>query len=84
MASSLVLEKFATKSNCLSFTILTEEPRFKRVRVITFFFNSLWLRGIMIGPHFHENMKVQTATSKDNNNSKSRAATYVKFEINIK
>ena len=38
----------------------------------------------MIGRHFHANMKVQTATCKDNNNSKSRAATGVKFEINIK
>ena len=38
----------------------------------------------MIGRHFHGNIKVQTATSKDNNNSKRRAATRVKFEINIK
>ena len=30
------------------------------------------------------NMKVQTATCEDNNNSKSRAATYVKFEMDIK
>ena len=37
----------------------------------------------MIGRHFHANMKVQTATCKDNNNSKSRAVTCVKFEINI-
>ena len=44
----------------------------------------LRLRGIMIGRHFHPNMKVQTATCKNNNDSKSRAATYVKFEINIK
>ena len=38
----------------------------------------------MIGRHFHANMKVPTAMSEDNNNSKSIAATYVKFEINIK
>ena len=41
----------------------------------------LRLRGIMIGRHFHANMKVQTAMCKDNNNSKSRAATYVKCDI---
>ena len=46
--------------------------------------NSLRLRGVTIGRHFHANMKVQTATCKDNNNSKSRAATWVKLEINIK
>ena len=45
---------------------------------------SLRQRGIMIGGHFHANMKVQTAMCKDNNNSKSRAAACVKFEINIK
>ena len=33
------------------------------------------LRCIMIGRHFHANMKVQTAMRKDNNTSKSRAAT---------
>ena len=44
----------------------------------------LRLRGITIGRHFHANMKVQTATCKDNNNSKIRAATCMKFEINIK
>ena len=44
----------------------------------------LRLRGIMIGHHFHANMKLQTAMCKDNNNSKSRAATYVKFDIYIK
>ena len=38
----------------------------------------------MIGRHFHANMKVHTAMCKDNNiNSKSRAATYVKFDIYI-
>ena len=36
----------------------------------------------MIGRHFHANMKVQTVKMcKDNNNSKSRAATHVKFDI---
>ena len=45
---------------------------------------SLRLRGIIIGRHFHSNMKVQTAMCKDNNNSKSEAATYVKFDIYIK
>ena len=45
---------------------------------------SLRLHGIMIGRHFHANIKMQTATCKDNNNSESRAATSVKFEINIK
>ena len=35
----------------------------------------------MTGRHFYANMKVQTAMCKDNNNSKSRAATYVKFDI---
>ena len=35
----------------------------------------------MIGRHIHANIKVQTAMCKDNNNSKSRAATYVKFDI---
>ena len=44
----------------------------------------LRLRGIMIGRHFHANMKVQTAVCKDNNNSKSRAATYLKFDKYIK
>ena len=33
----------------------------------------------MIGRHFHANMKVHTAMCKDNNNSKSRAATYLKI-----
>ena len=34
----------------------------------------------MIGRHFHGNIKVvQTAMCKDNNNSKSRAATNVKY-----
>ena len=42
------------------------------------------LCGIMTGRHFHANMKVQTATCKDNDNSKSRAATCMKFEINMK
>ena len=41
-------------------------------------------RGIMTGLHFHANMKVQTAMCKDNNNSKSRLATYVKFVIYTK
>ena len=45
--------------------------------------STLRLRGIMIGRHFHENIKVQTAMCKDNNNSRSRAATYVKFDIYI-
>ena len=35
----------------------------------------------MIGRHFHANMKVQTAMCKGNNNSKSRAAKYVKNDI---
>ena len=35
----------------------------------------LRLRGIMIGRHIHANIKVPTAMCKDNNNSKSRAAT---------
>ena len=35
----------------------------------------------MIGLPFYANLKVQTATCKDNNNSKSKAATYVKFEM---
>ena len=38
----------------------------------------------MTGRHFHANMKVQTATCKDNNNSKSRAAACVNFEIKYK
>ena len=53
----------------------------------TFFnpqFTNLRLRGIMTGRHFHANMKVQTAICKDDNNSKRRAATYVKFDIYIK
>ena len=37
----------------------------------------------MIGRHFHANIKLQTAMCKDNNNSKSRGATYVKFDIYI-
>ena len=38
----------------------------------------------MIGRHFDAHAKVQTAVCKDNSNSKSRAATYVKFtQINI-
>ena len=45
--------------------------------------DTLTLRGIKIGRHFYVNMKVQTATCKDKNNSKSRAATFVKFEVNI-
>ena len=32
---------------------------------------------LQIGHHFHANMKVQTAMCKDNNKSKSRAATYI-------
>ena len=43
----------------------------------------LRLHGIMVGRHFHASMKVQTAMCKDNNNSKSKAATYVKFDIYI-
>ena len=39
---------------------------------------------IITGRHFHENMKVQTAMCKDNNNSKGRAATYVKFDTYLK
>ena len=46
--------------------------------------STLRLRGIMIGRHFPANMEVQTATYKDNSNSKSRAAICVKFEIDIK
>ena len=38
----------------------------------------------MIGRHFHVNMKVQTVMCKDNNNLKSRAATYMKFDIYVK
>ena len=47
--------------------------------------NFLRLRSIMIGRHFYANMKVQTAVCncEDNNNSKSRAATYVKLAIDI-
>ena len=41
----------------------------------------LRLRGTVIGSHFQVNTKVQTAMCKDNNNSKSRAATSVKFDI---
>ena len=44
-------------------------------------YNYLRLPCIMIGRHFHANIKVQSAMCKDNNNSKSRAATRVKFEI---
>ena len=44
----------------------------------------LRLCGIMIGGHFHARMKVQTATCKDNNNSKTIAAICVKFDIYIK
>ena len=51
---------------------------------MAFKISSLRLRGIMIGRHFHANIKVQTAMCKDNNNSKSKAATYVKFDIYIK
>ena len=43
------------------------------------FRQALRLRGIMIGRHFHGNMKVQTATCKDNNNSKSRAVRCLQF-----
>ena len=39
---------------------------------------------IMIGCQFHANVKVPTATCKDDNNSKRRAGTYVKFEMIIK
>ena len=45
---------------------------------------ALRLHGIIIGRHFHANMKVQTAMCKDNNNSKNRVVTYVKFDIYIK
>ena len=52
------------------------------IAIITHFCEfTLRLRGIMPGRHFHENIKVQTAMCKDNNNSKSRAAAYVKFDI---
>ena len=37
----------------------------------------------MIGSHFHANVKVQTAMYKDDSNSKSRAVTFVKFDIYI-
>ena len=37
----------------------------------------------MIGRHIHANIKVSTAMCKDNNNSKSRAAACVKFDIHI-
>ena len=37
----------------------------------------------MFGRHFHTSMKVQIARCKDNNNSKNRAATFVKFYIYI-
>ena len=37
----------------------------------------------MICCHFHANMKVQTAMCKDNNNSKSRAATCMNHYIFI-
>ena len=43
--------------------------------------NLLILRGIMVGRHFHVNIKVQVAMCKDKNNSKSRVATYLKFDI---
>ena len=43
----------------------------------------LRLRSIMIGRHFHANMKVQIAMRKDDNNSKTGAATNVKFVIYI-
>ena len=44
----------------------------------------LKLRGVTIDRHFHAKMKVHTAMCKDNNNSKSRAATCVKCVTNIK
>ena len=44
-------------------------------------FIRLRLRSIMIDLHFHANMKVQTAMCKNSNNSKSRAATCVKFDM---
>ena len=44
---------------------------------------ALRLCGIMIGRHFNANMKVQTAMCEDNNNSKGRAAVFVKFDIYI-
>ena len=34
--------------------------------------------------YFHSNLKVQTTTSKDNNNSTRRAATYVKVNTYTK
>ena len=45
--------------------------------------STLRLRGIVTGRHFQANKKVQTEMCKDNNNSKSRAATCVKFDIHI-
>ena len=51
--------------------------------MFSFLIKLLRLRGTMIGRHFHANMKVQTATCKDNNNSKNRAATWEKFDIYI-
>ena len=44
-------------------------------------FEILRLLGIKIVPHFHANMKVQNVMCKDDNNSKSRAATFLKFDI---
>ena len=50
----------------------TPEPRYE------------YFCSIMIGRHFHANIKVQTAMCKDNYNSKNRVATYLKFDIYIK
>ena len=60
-----------------------QSSNFIRSAATAAFFN-LRLPGIMIGRHFHANMKVKNATCKDNSNSKSREVTSVKFEINIK
>ena len=44
---------------------------------------NLRLRSIMIGCHFHANMKVEISMCKGNNNSKSSTATYMKFDMYI-
>ena len=71
--------KFITKFNVLRCIILSETLFWTgasgRIPI------TLRLRGIMIGRHFHANIRVQTAMCKDSNNSESRAPGGGHFHI---
>ena len=76
-----VFEKRLTQENCFRFCKMYEKESI--ILTVSFQLETYYLRlrGIIIGHHFHANIIVQAAMCKDNNNSKSRAATRVKFDI---